>query len=221
MHVVSLLPLKTLRTVSKKWSWRKGNFLKPIHNKWIKACCSHTVRIWLHTSWNKLDDSEGGKSITKLVIFQGEPYDQYGHFHMVLTAKWGNTEITLLFMSVGPVETSYGLLGIPSFYLGGQNCFHMTHICVSLHTPCNIKYYSPPQQNSDITCVKLWEKYALNSPPSLCLTPSVSFFSFVCLSFISLPLSFPLHLCLSLGTSVILDLLKGLFRLILQTLIYD
>lgn len=177
--------------------------------------------IWLHTCWNKLDDSEGVKSITKLVIFQGEPYDQYAHFHMVLTAKWGNTEITLLFMWMGLVETSYGLLGIPSFYLGGQNCLHMTQICVSVHTSCDIKYYSPPQQNSDITSVQLWEKYALNSPPSLGLTLCVSLFPFVCLSFISLPLSFPLHLWLSLGTSVIPDSLKGLFRLILQTLIYD
>lgn len=54
---------------------------------------------------------------------------------------------------------------------------------------------------------------------SLCLSLCDSLFLLVCLSFISLILS-P-HLCLSLGMSVIPDLLKGLFCLILVNLIYD
>lgn len=178
--------------------------------------------IWLHTSWNRLDDSEGVKSITKLVIFHWEPCDQYIHFHMVLTPKWGNSEITLFFSWMGPT-VPLKVAGRPQFLLffwggGGQQCLHMTHICVGVHTCCHIKYYSYPQQ---LVALQQRKKCALDYFPSLCLSFSLcdSLFLFVRLSFISLILF--LHLCLSLGMSVIPDSLKGLFRLISLTLIYD
>ena len=177
--------------------------------------------IWLHTSWNKLDDSEGVKSITRLVIFHREPYDQYSHFHMVLTTKWGNSEITLFFFWMGPMVPPQGCRASPVHTWGGARNVSMWHISVWV---CNIKYYSYPQQYSDITPVWLQRKMRLKFSsislplflsliPSLCLSISLSSLRRV--------LFLSLRLCLSLGTSVIPDSLKGLFLLISLTLIYD
>lgn len=168
--------------------------------------------MWLHTSWYKLDDSEGVKSITKLVIFHGELYDQYSHFLMALTTKWGNSGITLYFIWMGPTVAPSRLLGVPGSYFGGPATSpYDTYLCGWAH----ILWYKILLLFSAV-----WWHYTSLTPgktrfkfPSIALSRSLS----ICPSLFHLSL----RLCVSLGASVIPDTLKGLFRLISQTLIYD
>lgn len=109
----------------------------------------------------------------------------------------------------------------PQFLLGGPEMSpYDTYLCGRVHTHGILKYFSYPGLYSDNTEDRLWEKCALNSLPSPCLPCSVVPPSlFVRLSFIPLPAS--LLPSRSLETSLIPDSYKGLFHLILQTLIYD